>query len=671
MRGPGDSAARAWPLPVAVGLTALALRALYLWQIRSAPFFEIRYGDALSYHLWARRIASGDWVGHDAFYQAPLYPYVLAVFYRLFGDGMVGVRILNVTLGSLACVLMAVAGQRLFGRRAAWIAGLGLALWPAAIFFDGLMDKTALGTFLVTAWIAGLAAQADTPRGRRWAGSGALLGLLALNRENALVLTGAAAYWITVHPTLGHARQRLTAAALFTAGVLAILAPVAARNYAAGGSALPTTSQLGPNFYIGNGPGAQGAYQPLVVGHGTAMHEREDATRVAEEEEHRALTPAEVSRFWLGKAWTYIRSRPGEWLLFLARKLALTVNAAELPDTDDQSVYADWSALLRVLRILDFGVLVPLASMAAVILFPRWRRVSWLYVSAAVYAVSVALFYVFARYRFPLAPFLLLASAGGVSDAAARRPREGGLVVRMAAAGLVAAVIANLPLYRPRHERALANLYVNLGSAELQSSLAANEPAEGERLARASTFYERAVSIERLPEALVGIGLVRARQGRDADAMAALGEAVERRPDYLDARRVLADRLALGGRVAEAVAEYEAVLAARPRDVESHLALGELLLRVGRPGEALPHFQSIEVMHGDETRAVLGIAASLETMGRPSDALAAYERALGLDERNAAAHQAYGRLLAAQDRQSEALYHLRRAAELGAARTRK
>ena len=63
-----------WPLVAGIGALAFLLRCLYPFQIQHAPFFELRLGDAAAYHQWARRIADGDWLGHDGFYQAPLCP---------------------------------------------------------------------------------------------------------------------------------------------------------------------------------------------------------------------------------------------------------------------------------------------------------------------------------------------------------------------------------------------------------------------------------------------------------------------------------------------------------------------------------------------------------------------------------------------------------------------
>ena len=49
---------------------ALGVRALHTAQLRSAPFFELKLGDARSYDAWARQIAAGDWLGSGVFYQA-------------------------------------------------------------------------------------------------------------------------------------------------------------------------------------------------------------------------------------------------------------------------------------------------------------------------------------------------------------------------------------------------------------------------------------------------------------------------------------------------------------------------------------------------------------------------------------------------------------------------
>ena len=64
---------------------ALAVRAVHVWSLSSSPLWTATMGDAVTYLEWARRIAGGDWLGTEAFYQAPLYPYVLAAILKVSG----------------------------------------------------------------------------------------------------------------------------------------------------------------------------------------------------------------------------------------------------------------------------------------------------------------------------------------------------------------------------------------------------------------------------------------------------------------------------------------------------------------------------------------------------------------------------------------------------------
>src|SRR5262249_34548281 len=120
---------------------ALTVRLVYLWQIHDSPFFSTLMGDARAYDAWAQRIAGGDWIGRDVFYQAPLYPYALGVLYAIAGRSLVVVRICQAVLGSIACGLLGAATARLFTPRTGLGAGLLLALYAPAIFFDGLLQK--------------------------------------------------------------------------------------------------------------------------------------------------------------------------------------------------------------------------------------------------------------------------------------------------------------------------------------------------------------------------------------------------------------------------------------------------------------------------------------------------------------------------------------------------
>src|SRR5262249_41693074 len=217
---------------VAVWLLAFAVRCVYLWQISHAPFYDLRLGDANAYDAWARRIAADDWIGQGVFYQAPLYPYLLALLYRMLGDGVTVVRMVQALLGASSCALLAAAAASFVDEKRAVIAGALLAVYPPAIFLDGLLEKSSFVTFftVLLLWLV-----SKPPTGmtlRRWLAAGAALGLLTLTRENAVLLVLPLLLWIVVTPRSTRARS-LPAAAL-AAGCLAILLPVGVRNFVAG-----------------------------------------------------------------------------------------------------------------------------------------------------------------------------------------------------------------------------------------------------------------------------------------------------------------------------------------------------------------------------------------------------------------------------------------------------
>ena len=58
-----------------------------------------------------------------------------------------------------------------------------------------------------------------------------------------------------------------------------------------------------------------------------------------------------------------------------------------------------------------FGLLVPLALVGVIATWPDRRRLWIVHALALAYAASVVMFFVFARYRYPLVPFLMLFAA--------------------------------------------------------------------------------------------------------------------------------------------------------------------------------------------------------------------------------------------------------------------
>src|SRR3989475_4712370 len=158
------------PAALVIFAVAFTLRIVHIWQMRNAPFFTLLMGDARGYDEWAQRIAGGDWIGRDVFYQAPLYPYFLASIYWIAGRSPTLVRIAQAVIGSCSCVLIAAAARRLFSARAGLLAGLMVAGYSPAIIFLGFLPETVLDVFFVclALWlIANIAAITAEQRSRQ------------------------------------------------------------------------------------------------------------------------------------------------------------------------------------------------------------------------------------------------------------------------------------------------------------------------------------------------------------------------------------------------------------------------------------------------------------------------------------------------------------------------
>lgn len=623
-----------------IAIGALALRVVYLLELRGEALVAVPIGDGWQYDEWARRIAAGEWLGAQAFYQTPLYPYLLAVIYTAVGHSLTAVRAIQAVLGVAACVLLGIAGRRFFGERAGLIAAGMLALYPWAIFSDGLIQKSSLDAFLITALLASLAVFQFRPHWKWLIAAGLALGAFAINRETGRLLHPVVVFWL-----LGAFREavdlrgRIRWSAIFTAAVAAIMLPVAVHNYRASGEFLLSTSQSGPNFYIGNHDGASGIYEPLTPGGGSAERERSDAVRLAEQATGRALSPGEVSDYWLGRAIEYIRTQPADWVRLTGVKLLLTLNAAEVADTESLDVYAEYSRLLRALTWFDFGLVLPLAVFGIWQSRGGWKRLSLLYAVLLVLLLSVAAFFVLARYRYPAVPVAMLFAAYGISSLA--ELRRGGL--RRAMTGLVlaaaAALITRVSLPAIYRDTTL----FNVGLAYLKT----DQPAEAIR------WLQQAV--QRAPEdaaAHFAMGVTYNRTGQFADAVEALRRAVRLNPNDAEAKEALAGSLNNLGMSRSAAGDAEGAMSAfleslslRPGDAPTHNNLGLALHGAGRTADAVREMREAVRLKPDYAEAHANLALMLEAAGAIADAKAHFETALRLQPDHAGLRDSFAAFL--------------------------
>ncbi len=640
---------------VVIVVLAFAVRYAYLRQIQSIPLFFNLISDSLAYDQWALAIAEGNWLGKGVFYQAPLYPYFLGLLYAFFGHDLWMARVTQILLGALSCGLLYLAGRSIFSRPAGVAAALILCFYAPAVFFDGLIQKSALDLFLVALLLVLLSSFLRAPAFWKSLLLGVIVGLLALARENALVWLAVLTIWIYCYFRDFRIGKRWSWSAALLAGVLIIVLPVGIRNLKAGGEFALTTAQMGPNFYIGNNPRATGTYVPLRSGRGDPEFERRDAQELAEKAAGRSLTPGQVSNYWMGEGWNFIKTEPAKWLALLGRKWLITWNIVEVEDSDDFYIYQQWSGLLRALAPLgNFGVLAPLAAVGIILTLRERRRLSVLYLLILTMAASVALFYVFARYRFPLVPILaLFAGAGVVRVYELFKAKQPALLCAAAALAIAAWFVVHIPIVGLPGPTVAG--YSNLARMFARSG----KPDD------AIANYQKALLIE--PQNAVvhyNLGTLLGMRGQIEQSKKHLQQAVSVDPNYAEAHSNLGNIFLLLGDVKEASLNYRRALELDPGFDDTRFNLGMALLRAKEFDGAAEQFQILVKNNPANPEAQFLLGNALAASGQLNSAIEKFREVIRLKPDFDDAYVALARALAAVDRTDEAMKVYRKALDL-------
>ncbi len=549
------------------------LRLAHLLAVRDAPFVGQLALDSQEYDRWARAIAAGDWLGSAPFFQAPLYPYLVAVVYRLFAAAPLAVYLLQIAAAVVGCWALVRAAEALAGPRAAGATGFLFALYTPFWFYDAQLMKESFAVSAVCLLLMLVLKARSSDRLSPWFAVGLVCAFLALLRENMLLVVPFL-LWLTWREKTGKEwMSAVRRGGLLLLGLSLPLLVVASRNAALGGGFLPTTSQGGVNFWIGNNPLADGTYRPLVPGKQVPGYEREGARILAEQAVGHALVASEVSGYWLRRSLSWARAEPAAFVRLQFAKLGLYWDGYEWPDAVDYYWMKTISQPLD-LPLLEWGAAALLALWG--LLLERRRLSVWapVLVFELGWMISVVAFFVFSRYRLPAVPGLLLLAAippVRASEAFGRGERRKSLAMWSGVAILW--LVPHVPGYTSRVDL----VEFNLGRLAEE---------RGDR-AEAAAHYERTLAADpNNLSATLNLGTLAARGSDYATAKARFERAVALAPDSDDAHADLGGALLALGDLAGAERELTRALELNP---ENRFARHNLeVLRQRASGSASP-----------------------------------------------------------------------------------
>lgn len=342
---------------------------------------------------------------------APVYPYILAAVFKVFGIYSAAsawvILTFNSIFAALTCwTLYGIAGA-MFGpwvaRRTAWTWAVFpyLIYWPTRVVWE-----VSFTTFFLTCalWLA--IKMADSVRWRDWILFGLVWGLIALTNTAVIILLPLVLAWmiwrkpksvVSPRDTL----RRFAGPALCIALVVLCVTPWTIRNYHTFGRFIFIRDNLPLELHEANNNASSGLW-----------------TR----SEHPGNDPASMRRFAeLGEIRfmdekkreleQFARENPGKFLLFTLQRVWYFWAAP--PQATIVAGYDLWVA-----RHTEFFLAALFAFAGLVLMFRRRSRYAWLLAPfLIIYPLPYYLVNPFPRYKHPIEPVMLILIVYGLSEA--------------------------------------------------------------------------------------------------------------------------------------------------------------------------------------------------------------------------------------------------------------
>lgn len=371
---------------------ASLVRISYSFSGKVIPYNDARHYDKIALNLsLARgyRETEGPILKDGSVSWAPLYPFLLAGIYKVFGHSYPAVWIFQALLSAGACILIYLIGRMVFNQRIAYLSAIISVFCFNFVLYSSMLLTETLYIFLLLLTFFYLFRAFSSSSLRKYILAGLFAGLTTLTNPVVIIFFAFFFLW-------GLRKGFLRQASVFLISLTIVILPWIVRNYQIYHRFIFIRACAGENFWLGNHPGANG-------------EQGDEKTMPAELKNNPLnLSPLELDSKGYREGLKFIKQNPVRFIALMLKKTSLFWSPLRTdgwwPHLEG---FASWLAIifsfLFSVFILFFGALGIVFSFKHSDIYKFWLRafifICWL---------SLIPFIVEPRYRLPIYPFLII-----------------------------------------------------------------------------------------------------------------------------------------------------------------------------------------------------------------------------------------------------------------------
>lgn len=401
----------------------LLLRAAYVSTVNVPPWNDMAQWDAARLAILHGLPYTAGWT--------PLYPAILALATKIFGESYTALYLVNALFSTLTCIYIYLSTKEVFGKRTAYIGLFMSVIYIDMIWYCSVIMAENLGILLLTILLYRII------KNRNFALNGIVFGLTCMAKGMFIIGLPGILLWIYYKYRADGWLKKAGLLAIFT---FLVLLPWNLRNSITYRTFVPIEPTFGCTVFDGHNPYSTGGVDYLFLG-----------SEYGKFYTAPSLSGTEKDRICLNKSIEFALHNPlREMQLFVlksSKQMALTTSFVFYRATYPARKFMFTAAFLENM------VLFPLCILGMVFSFRDRNAFGFSMIIICFTGIFITLFSAEVRKRMPFVPFMLILAAYGASLvpgilAAFRTRKTGTMRGKLITSGILIALLLSNSLYR-------------------------------------------------------------------------------------------------------------------------------------------------------------------------------------------------------------------------------